>query len=96
MDLKEIRKEIDTVDDELIKLFKKRMELSAQVAEYKIKNHLPVYVPSREQEILLDVANKVGPELSEYASKLYTVIFELSRNYQIMKIAAKSNTEEMI
>ena len=33
MNLDEIRTEIDAVDDELTKLFAKRMELAAEVAE---------------------------------------------------------------
>lgn len=96
MELKEIRNEIDKVDEELVRLFIKRMKLSAQVAEYKKENHLPIFVPAREQEILLDVAEKAGPELSEYMSKLYTVIFELSRNYQIKRITTTFDAEEMI
>ncbi|MEE0930969.1 MAG: chorismate mutase, partial [Acutalibacteraceae bacterium] len=35
MDLSEIRKEIDNIDSQLIELFKKRMECSRQVANYK-------------------------------------------------------------
>ena len=35
MKLDEIRKEIDNVDEELVALYKKRMMLSAEVAEYK-------------------------------------------------------------
>ena len=33
MELKEIRNQIDGIDDELVALFRKRMELSAQVAD---------------------------------------------------------------
>ena len=35
MTLTEIRKEIDNIDSQLIELFKKRMECSRQVANYK-------------------------------------------------------------
>ena len=35
MDLQEIRKELDVIDRELVKLFEKRMDLSVEVAEYK-------------------------------------------------------------
>lgn len=93
MDLKGIRDQIDAIDDELIILFKKRMELSAQVAEYKRKNNLPIYVPAREQEILRTISEKVGPELSDYACSLYSVIFELSRNYQSKCDRISSDTE---
>jgi chorismate mutase/prephenate dehydratase len=82
MDLKEIRAQIDDIDNDLVTLFNKRMALSAQVAEYKKANNVPIYVPSREREILLDVATRSGPETANYTRVLYSMIFELSRSYQ--------------
>ena len=82
MELKELRDQIDTIDDELVSLFTKRMELSAQIADYKKANRMPIHVPSREREILQEVAAKAGPEMSNYARVLYSMIFELSRSYQ--------------
>ena len=88
MDLKEIRTQIDEIDCDLVALFNKRMALSAQVADYKKANNLPIYVPNREREILQEVATKAGPEMANYSRVLYSMIFELSRSYQ-----SKRNTE---
>ena len=82
MDLKELRTQIDEIDNALVELFVKRMEISAQVADYKKANNLPIYVPTREREILQDVAKKAGPDMANYARVLYTMLFELSRSYQ--------------
>lgn len=82
MDLKELRAEIDKLDDELVRLFVRRMEICAQVAEYKKENNLPILMPAREQEKLADVAGKAGPEMADYTRHLYTLLFELSRDYQ--------------
>ncbi len=82
MDIQEIRKQIDQVDDQLVKLFVERMGLSAQVADYKKANNMPIYVPAREREILQEVAQKAGPAMSNYARVLYSLLFELSRSYQ--------------
>ena len=82
MDLKELRGKIDEIDDSLVALFVKRMELSAQVADYKKANNLPIYVPAREREILQEVAAKAGPEMANYTRVLYSMLFELSRSYQ--------------
>lgn len=82
MDLTEIRNKIDEIDAELVRLFSARMDLSAQVADFKKANNMPIYVPSRERAILQDVAEKAGPEFSNYARVLYSMIFELSRSYQ--------------
>ena len=82
MDLKELRTQIDTIDEALVDLFVKRMNLSAQVADYKKAHNLPIHVPAREREILQDVAKKAGSEMANYTRVLYSMIFELSRSYQ--------------
>ena len=82
MDLSEIRKNIDEIDDQLVRLFCERMNLSAQVADYKKANNLPIFVPARERQILQTVAEKSGPELENYTRTLYSMLFELSRSYQ--------------
>ena len=82
MELNEIRNQIDQIDTQLVKLFVDRMNLSAQVADYKKANNMPIYVPAREREILMDVAKKAGPGMDNYARVLYSMLFELSRSYQ--------------
>ena len=82
MELKDYRNQIDAIDNELVRLFVARMNLSAQVANYKKDHNLPIYVPTREREILLDVAEKAGPDMSTYTRVLYSMLFELSRSYQ--------------
>lgn len=82
MELRDLRDQIDDIDDELVKLFVKRMEISALVADYKKEHHMPIHVPAREREILQEVAQKAGPEMENYARVLYSMIFELSRSYQ--------------
>ena len=89
MELEKIRAQIDDIDDALVHLFIKRMELSAQVADYKKANSMPIYVPAREQEILKTVAENAGSEMSEYACSLYSKIFELSRSYQDKRNASE-------
>ena len=82
MDLSQLRSEIDIIDDSLVALFRKRMEISAQIADYKKANSLPIFVPARERAKLLDVAEKAGPEMANYTRVLYSMLFELSRSYQ--------------
>ena len=82
MDLKDYRNQIDEIDDALVRLFAKRMEVSAQIADYKKANGLPIYVPAREREILQEVAEKAGPDMANYTRVLYSMLFELSRSYQ--------------
>ena len=82
MDIQDMRKEIDAIDDQLVQLFKDRMEVSARIADYKKTQNLPIFVPAREREKLNDVAEKAGPEMANYTRVLYSMLFELSRSYQ--------------
>ena len=82
MELRDMREQIDEIDDELVRLFAKRMAISAQVADYKKERKMPIYVPTREREILQEVAKKAGPDMANYSRVLYSLIFELSRSYQ--------------
>ncbi len=88
MELNELRSRIDAIDDELVHLFGARMEVAAQIADFKKENRLPILQPSREREKLQDVAKKAGPEMANYTRVLYSMLFELSRSYQ-----AKRNDE---
>ena len=81
MELSKIREEINRVDDQLVPLFLRRMELSARVAAYKRATGMPVYDAAREETILSKVGVRAG-EQAEYAVSLYREIMRLSRSYQ--------------
>ncbi len=82
MDLNQLRSQIDDIDNEMVKLFCQRMEVAEQIAAYKKENNMPVFVPGREREKLLDVAQKAGPNMANYTRVLYSMLFELSRSHQ--------------
>ena len=82
MDLKDYRQEMDAIDEELVSLFVKRMNVAAQIADYKKENNLPIFMPSREREKLQDVAKMAGADMAGYTKVLYSMLFELSRSYQ--------------
>ena len=82
MDLKACRKEIDTIDDQLLALFAQRMGVSAQVAAYKKEHGMPVLDAAREREKLNDVLQKSPDGIGEYAVSLFSLIMDLSRSSQ--------------
>ena len=82
MDIQELRGEIDSIDDQLIRLFVQRMAVASRIAEYKKARGLPVLDARREQEKLDAVAAKAGPAMADYTRSLYTSLFRLSRDYQ--------------
>ncbi|MBQ9228473.1 MAG: chorismate mutase [Eubacterium sp.] len=81
MDLQELRKEIDEIDDALIPLLLRRMEVSRQVAEYKVKRGIPVLDQQREQAILDDVAAKCG-EQGDAVKTIFSATMDASRALQ--------------
>ncbi len=90
MELSELRKDIDRIDRELVSLFLERMNVSADVAEYKKQNGLPVLDASRERALLSKVAELSGEEFEEYTRTLYSTILELSRSYQHTRLDGES------
>ena len=82
MNLDELRRSIDEIDTELIRLFEKRMRVAAEIAGYKKAHQLPVLDASREKAKLQDVASKLPEDLQEYGCALYEKLFALSREHQ--------------
>ena len=77
-----IRKEISEINDEMLALFVRRMELSAQVAAYKKANGLPTLDRKREEAILQMVADNTDVEYRQYAIQLFRYMMDLSKEYQ--------------
>ena len=82
LNLEEIRKEISDINDEMLALFVKRMELSAQIAAYKKANGLPTLDRKREEAILQKVADNTTDEFRQFALEFFRNMMDLSKEYQ--------------
>ena len=82
MELDALRREIDSVDAELIALFTKRMDISEKIGAYKKENGLPVYDEKREQEKLDSVCALSRDDMKIYTRELFEKLFALSRDHQ--------------
>lgn len=96
MDLKDIRKKIDAIDEKLLPLFIERMELANEVAQFKKENNLPILNKTREREILKNVMEAAGEDMEIYAHRFYSTIFELSRAYQSTLIPDSSRVRSEV
>ncbi len=96
MTLDDYRKQIDEIDSELTALMAKRMEVSANIAEYKLKNALPVLDRARERDKLAKIVASADEKYASYLRSLYSLIFELSRTEQHRVIAASSSLRDKI
>ncbi|MBR1738940.1 MAG: chorismate mutase [Ruminococcus sp.] len=83
MDLQELRNGIDDIDEQLLRLFMKRMELCRDVAEYKRQHDMPVFQGGREQQVIDRIRRLTGDsELENGTAALFTNIMDISKILQ--------------
>jgi len=81
--LKKLREEIDAIDNELIRLLNKRMQIVKRVGDLKNNTNAPVYRPEREKEIiqrLTKISKEEGGVLGyDEIEAIFLEIFAVSR-----------------
>lgn len=83
VELSDLRSKISEVDGELMKVFNKRMSISAQVGRYKLQNgSKKVYDPDREAEVIELVRQRTDEGLSSQVDSLMKTILRISRERQ--------------
>ncbi len=88
-ELENLRERIDTIDKELIALFEERMNVVNDIAEYKIKNNLPILNQSREDIVISKVKSIVkNKDYTDSAIDFIKDIMEISKKFQ-QKIISK-------
>ena len=90
--LEECRSGIDAVDRQIVRLFEMRMEISRDVARYKIENGMPVLDRSREEKVLESRAAMLEDTCwAQSVRALYEQIMALSRAEQekLLRAAGK-------
>lgn len=95
-DLSDIRKEIDSIDTQIVELFKRRMSCADAVAAYKRAHDLPVLDRSRERELLSRRAAQVPEDMKVYTEVLFELLMEASRNRQGEHLGTGGHTVEQI
>lgn len=81
-DLQTLRAQIDVIDRQLADLFRRRMDVTYQVGQYKKANGLPILDRAREKQVLAAKAALVGDELRADITTLFETIMALSRRQQ--------------
>ena len=83
LDLQEIRKKLDGIDNQLVELFEKRMALCSDVAEFKIQTGKKVYDGERERQKLDSVMAMADSEFNKKGVyELFSQIMTISRKLQ--------------
>lgn len=81
-ELKALRDQIDGIDKDLLALFAKRMEVTRQVGEYKVRAGIQVLDAQREREVLDSKAALAPQAIQSEARTLFETIMALSRRQQ--------------
>lgn len=83
MDLLKLREQIDEVDAQIVELYEKRMDISRQVAEYKIETGKKVFDKAREEEKLRRVKALTHNDFNSLGvEELFEQIMSMSRKLQ--------------
>ena len=88
--LEELRKKIDTLDDEIAKLYLERQSVVKKIGEEKARNRTAVADPSREKQIIARVTKSADDEQKIYLKRVFETIMETSRAYQRRLVAPVS------
>ena len=88
MDLLELRNELDGIDNQIVQLYEKRMNVCGQVAEYKIETGKRVFDKEREKQKLEAVRALTHNDFNAYGvTELFEQIMAMSRKLQYRLLA---------
>ena len=85
--LEELRAQLDEIDDQIVGLYQRRMDVCEQVGEYKVRAGRKVYDSQREKAKLADVASKVTGEFNKKGiQEVYEQLMSMSRKLQYRQL----------
>lgn len=87
MDLLQLREKLDQIDEKIVALYEERMEISSQVADYKIETGKKVLDKAREMEKLARVRALTHNAFNAHGvQELFEQIMSMSRKLQYNKL----------
>ena len=92
MDLLELRAQIDEIDEQIVRLYERRMDISSQVADYKIETGKKVFDREREIAKLSKVKELTHNDFnSQGIQELFEQIMSMSRKLQYKKLSEQGS-----
>ncbi len=92
MDLESLRAQIDEIDDKIVKLYEERMDVSSQVADYKLQTGGRVFDKARENEKLSHLKSLAHNDFNAHGiEELFEQIMSMSRKLQYSKLAGQGS-----
>ena len=82
-DVESLRRRIDAIDQQLVKLLNDRAAIALEIGERKEASGVPVYQPTREAEVLANVrAANPGPLDNGAITRLFERIIDEARRLE--------------
>jgi chorismate mutase-like protein len=89
VNLAELRKRLDAIDERLVALLSQRAQVIQEVADFKWRHHLPAYLPEREVAIIARLrAMNPGPLSDDALVRIYRILLEEMRNFEHEQIVS--------
>lgn len=96
MNIDDVRMEIDDIDDEIKKLFKKRIEIVDKVTEIKRTNNTLVLDQNRERAIISRITENEESATANNLRLLFSTIFSISRAHQSAQLFDDTTISSLI
>lgn len=83
MNIQDYRQQINAVDEQIVSLLEKRMDIAAGIGEVKKAQGLPAYDPAREKEKIELVKGLADNEdYKEYIGRMFAAIMAETRQME--------------
>ena len=86
MNLEELRKNINELDNRILSDFASRMEFCRQVALYKQEHGMQIFQTDREKEVIQRIRNNAPEGLEGYSAVLFQNIMDISKYLQYREL----------
>jgi 3-deoxy-7-phosphoheptulonate synthase/chorismate mutase len=84
--LLELREQIDSINQELLRLIQARGELVLEIGDYKRSHDRQAFDPDREEQMLQALESQsAGPYSSAAIREIFDAIFRASRQLQVLE-----------
>lgn len=85
--MKELRLQLDEIDNAMRKLFEARLDVVTLVGQYKLAHTLEVLDSKREAEIIANGLSKLdNPDYADYYTQFLKFQMEISKDLQVKLI----------
>ncbi len=92
-DLKDYRRQIDQIDDQLVGLFEQRLNAILQIAAYKKAHRMSILQSDREEEVLRHAVSALeNPDFAEEIEALFRSVMQVSRHLQRRRLTREGGS----